>query len=536
MLIEPKHHNVGVGGMRCIRFAAMAAIVIASAPLSAAPPSNLVLAVRGEPADGFDPTLGWGRYGNPLFHSTLLRRDSDLNLVNDLATSAELSPDRRIWRVTIRADALFSDGHPLTASDVAYTFRTAATAGGLTDLSVLDDAEAIDATTVQFRLKRPWITFVDHLASVGIVPERRHGPGYARNPIGSGPWMLREWREGQQLVVEPNPHWYGAKTPFPRITFLFLADDTAFAAARAGRVHLVAVQPAMARQVPRAMRAEVRRSVDNRGLMFPMRPATGGTTADGRPIGNDITADPAIRLAVNVGIDRTALVDLVLDGRGRPAHGPADGLPWDAAAAVPDADPTGARRILAEAGWNDRDGDGIVDKDGRPARFDILYPASDGTRQALAVAVADQLRAVGIRATPLGRSWDDIRRNAHSNVVVYGWGAHSPLEVWSLYHTDNAGRGSFNPGFYASAAVDAHLDAAQAAPDFAASLAHWRRAGWDGTTGFSAKGDAAWAWLVNLDHVYLVDRCLDLGPAQIHPHGHGFPITHGINGWRWTCP
>jgi peptide/nickel transport system substrate-binding protein len=50
------------------------------------------------------------------------------------------------------------------------------------------------------------------------------------------------------------------------------------------------------------------------------------------------------------------------------------------------------------------------------------------------------------------------------------------------------------------------------------------------------RGDAAWAWLVNLDHVYFVDSCLNTGRLQVEPHGHGWPITAGILNWRWTCP
>ena len=64
----------------------------------------------------------------------------------------------------------------------------------------------------------------------------------------------------------------------------------------------------------------------------------------------------------------------------------------------------------------------------------------------------------------------------------------------------------------------------------------WRLAQYDGEgTGFGPSGDAAWAWLVNLDHTYYVDECLDLGVPLVEPHGHGWPITAGITGWRWSC-
>ncbi|MBY8853992.1 ABC transporter substrate-binding protein, partial [Saccharothrix sp. MB29] len=89
-------------------------------------------------------------------------------------------------------------------------------------------------------------------------------------------------------------------------------------------------------------------------------PDEGRTTAEGRPIGNDVTSDQAVRRAVNAALDRQALVDGVLNGFGRPATGPVDGLPWyEPSAAVQDKDPEGAKRALEAAGWVDTDGDGV---------------------------------------------------------------------------------------------------------------------------------------------------------------------------------
>ena len=495
-----------------------------------------MLAVGGEPETGFDPVMGWGRYGNPLFQATLLRHDDDLALEGDLATSWDLSEDRLTWRITLRDDARFSDGTALTAEDVAFTFNTARDAGGLADLSVLEIARAISPFEVELYLREPRITFVSHLVSLGIVPAATYGDGYARGPVGAGPFRLVEWREGEQLVVEPNPYWHGGDIPFARVSFVFGGEETDLSLARTGAAHLVAVPPAQADMAPAGMRVLNVETVDNRGLMFPMVPDEGRATDAGHPIGNDVTADPAIRRAVNVALDREALVALALAGHGRPAYGPVDGLPWDNPEAhLPGGDADAAGAILEAAGWQDADGDGIRELGDLTAEFTIVYPASDSTRQALALGAAQQLQAIGIAAEPSGRSWDEIEAMLHSNVVVFGWGAHDPLEVYSLYHSSNAGQGWVNTGYYANTTVDAHLEAAEAAPGFEASLPHWQAGQWDGATGFGARGDAAWVWMVNLEHSYWVSDCLDTGASQVHPHGHGFPITWNLQDWRWTC-
>ncbi|GAB4436231.1 MAG: ABC transporter substrate-binding protein [Chloroflexi bacterium OHK40] len=511
----------------------------AAAPTApAAQRDELLLAIGGESEDGYDPTLGWGRYGSPLFQSTLLRRDENLQLVNDLATGYTVSDDRLTWTVTIRDDVVFSDGVPLTAEDVAYTFTKAAESGGLTDVTVLESARATGPTTVELRLKEPQSTFVNRLVTLGIVPRHAHGPDYAQQPIGSGPFVLVSWDKGKQLVVEANPRYYGQQPAFKRLVFLFVDNeaDGAFVAARAGQVQVASVPQSYAvEQIP-GMRMLAVKSVDNRGIMLPYVPDEGKATPEGNPIGNDVTADLAIRQAVNYAIDRPALVAGVLESYGSPAYGPVSGLAWEEPGAViPDANVARAQEILAAGGWADSDGDGIVEKDGLKAEFTLIYPASDTIRQALALSAADMVRPAGIQMNVEGKSWDDIQKLMHSNAILFGWGSHDQTEMYNLYHSSTAGQGWYNTGFYANQAIDTTLDLAMGAPSEQEAIAFWKAAQWDGTKGFTAQGDAAWAWMVNLYHTYFVDECLDVGQPQVEPHGHGWPITAGILNWRWTC-
>jgi peptide/nickel transport system substrate-binding protein len=496
-------------------------------------PAELVLAVGGESAEGYDPLMGWGMYGHPLFQSTLLRRDANLKIVGELATSWELAEDRLTWRVEIRKDAVFSDGEPLTAEDVAFTFNKAAEASGKTDVTALKEAVATGPYALELRLREPQITFVNNLITLGIVPKHAYGPGYARNPVGSGPYVMVNWAEGQQLIVAANPHYYGTPPAFERVVFLFTDEDTSFAAAKAGKVHMVGVPSSLAKQAIPGMKLHVVESVDNRGLMFPMNPDVGEKTPSGYAIGNTVTADKAIRKAVNYAIDRELLVEGVLEGFGSPAYGVADNLPWDQPSIrFKDNDPAKARAILAAGGWTPG-ADGIMVKDGQRAEFDIIYNAKDSLRQALALAVSGMLRPVGIDARAKGANWDEIKKNlTYANVVVYGFGDHSPLEMYKLYHS-RPDLNIYNAGRYANPVVDDYLDTAMGAPSFEASIPSWQAAQWDGTTGFAVPGDAAWAWLVNLNHTYFVDQGLDVGVSQMEPHGHGWPITANIEQWKW---
>lgn len=502
-------------------------------------PTELRLAIGGEPDDGFDPTLGWGRYGSPLFQSTLLKRGADFQIENDLATDYSVSEDGLTWTVEIRTDATFTNGEPVTADDVAFTFNRAAEQGGLTDVSALDEAVALDANTVTFTLEEPRSTFVNRLIALGIVPQDGYGDGYATEPVGSGPFQMVSWQRGQQLVVERNDDYYGEMPEFDRIVFLFTDEDASLAAARVGEVQVAGVVSTLATQEIEGMSIDAVASLDNRALSFATVPDGGRTTEEGYPIGNDVTSDVAVRRAINLVVDRQALVDGVLEGFGSPASGPVDGTPWsnpDASVVGEDADPEAASALLEEAGWTDADGDGLREKDGAPARFTLLYPADDALRQGLAIAVADQVTAAGIEIETEGTSFEDIETRMHRDAVLFGWGSYDPTEMYNLYASSEAGIEYNNPGFYSNPTVDAYFEEALRATDPEVANEAWRNAQLDDAgNGFSASTDAAWAWLVNLEHTYYVDDCLDLGEPLVEPHGHGYPITAGITGWTWTC-
>ncbi|EHA15034.1 ABC transporter substrate-binding protein [Halomonas sp. HAL1] len=501
---------------------------------------QLILAIGGEPEQGFDPLLGWGQYGNPLFQSTLFSRGRDLSPQPELATEWSLSEDRLTWTLTLREDARFADGTSLTAEDVAYTFNTAAEAGGRADLSALEEANAVDDQTVTLRLHTPRITFIDQLMTLGIVPHAKRDNGYSeqygRHPLGSGPYQLVEWQEGEQLIVERNPYFYGPAPAFDRLIFLFTNEDATLSAAHAGQVDIASIPPVLAANVPGHMQRVTMESVDNRGILFPMQPANGEHAASGAPIGNDVTADLAIRQAINLAVDRQTLVEVALHGYGRPAYGPADGLSWSSEEERIEApDMTRAEELLDAAGWQ-RGDDGLRYKDGLPARFRLTYPSSDTTRQLLAEVSAEMVRPLGIEMQPTGRHWDEIQREAlHQDAIMFGFGSHSPQEVYYLFHSQHAGNGFYNSGFYANAEVDTHLDAAQASESVETANQYWRAAQWDGSTGYGVRGDSSWAWLVNLEHVYFANTCLDVGELGVAPHGHGWPITANLLEWRWTC-
>ncbi len=494
---------------------------------------ELVMALGSEPDGGFDPTTGWGRYGSPLFQSTILKRNSDMKIVNDLAEDCSVSEDGLLWTIRLRKDVKFSDGNPLTAQDVVFTYETAAKSASVVDLNIMKSVTAPDAYTVKFVLKNPQSTFINLLANTGIVPEHAYSSEYSQKPVGSGPFKFVQWDKGQQLIVEANPEYYGQKPFFKKITFLYLSEEAAFAAAKAGEADIAAIVPAYADQKVPGMRVDAVESVDNRGIMFPYVKA-GEKTKDGYAVGNDVTSDIAVRKAINYAVDRRGLVDGILNGYGSPAFSVCDKLPWwNPETVIQDADEAAAGQILSEGGWKDENGDGVLEKGGLKAEFTLIYPSGDQTRQSLAIAVADKVKAIGIKINVEGKSWDEIEKLMYSNAILFGWGSQDPIEMYNLYSSKYRGVDYYNTGYYMNPVVDENLSRALSAKNEADALQYWKKAQWDGSTGFSAKGDAPWTWLVNIDHLYLVNEKLNTGRQKIHPHGHGWPLTDNIEEWHW---
>lgn len=500
--------------------------------------TQVVIAMNptSEPAAGFDPLVAWGcgeHVHEPLIQSTLITTDEDLNFVNDLATDYLCSSDGLVWTFTIRDDVVFSDGEPLSARDVAFTLNGAIdSAMSEADLSMVDRAVAVNDTVVELHLNKPHNALLYTLAVLGIVPEHAYGPEYGRNPIGSGRYVLERWDKGQQVIFTANPKYYGRKPSMERVVVVFMDEDAALAAVQKGEVDIAYTYATHARQAFEGYELAAYKTVDSRGVSLPSVPAGGTKLVEGDMAfntGNDVTADVAVRRAINCGLDRDAVIEHVLDGYGKVAYSVGDGMPWSSPDMKVELDREKAARLLDEAGWK-RGEDGVRSRDGVRAAFDIWYSSDDSVRQALANEFASQMAELGLEVTPRGGSWDEIYLHQFSQPVLWGWGSNSPVEVYELNYSTGWG----NYSCYESEITDAYLDEALAQTDVEASYEYWRKAMWDGVEGVAPQGAATWAWIANVDHLYFKREGLDVAHQKPHPHGHGWSLVNNVDAWSWA--
>jgi peptide/nickel transport system substrate-binding protein len=491
----------------------------------------VTMPTTSEPESGFDPAYGWGageHVHEPLIQSTLVRTTKDLGIENDLATEYSCSDDGLTWTVKIRDDVKFTDGEPLTASDVAFTFNTCRDESSVNDFTMLKEAVAVDDTTVEFHMNEPYSIWPYTMAIVGIVPEHAYDENYGQNPIGSGRYIMKQWDKGQQVIFEANPDYYGEEPKIKKLTVLFMEEDAAMAAAMSGQVDVAHTAASYSDQEIDGYELLSVATVDNRGFNLP---CTEPEEKDGITYGNSLTSDVKVRRAINLAIDREEMIKNVLNGYGTVAYSVCDKMPWYNEEAVTEYDLDAAKALMEEAGWIEGD-DGIREKDGEKAELTIMFSNGDSVRQALAEDSANQLRELGIDVTTSGVGWDTAYEQAQSEPLIWGWGAHSPMELYNIYHTiKDTGSAEYSP--YANETVDKYMDEALASSNLEESYDLWKKAQWDGTTGITQEGDIPWIWLCNIDHLYFVCDGLKVADQKLHPHGHGWSIVNNVDQWEW---
>ena len=367
---------------------------------------SVIVGIAYEP-ETLSPLLGYGKEGNSKIFDGLLTHDARMQLKPALAAGpAQGRRRRQDLHLHTPQGREFSNGKPFTAKDVVYTYETIldkktnnASKG---ELDALKSVRAEGDHKVVFTLKYPYAAFAERtvlpIASHAVAGRTDVNTGaYNTKPVGTGPYILTSWRKGEKLSFKANPHYWGGKPKIKRFTVAIIEDDDVRATRlRSGDLDGAILPPNLAKAYEK----------DGDKRTFSAK------TADYRavtlPTDNPVTGDKAVRRALDVAVDRKAMVKSILNGAGKPAYGPlpVDG-PWFAKGTERPHDLAGAKKILDEAGWKPGK-DGIREKDGKRAAFTLWYFSGDKLRQDHALAFASDAKKAGI----------DVKVQAGSREVI----------------------------------------------------------------------------------------------------------------------
>lgn len=341
-----------------------------------------------------------------LVVESLVEADPKFNLKPQLAESWKMLDDTR-WEFILRHGVKFHDGQPLTAQAVVQCLqRTLKLDASVKRFTKIKQMEAKDANTVIIETDQSYAMLPAALvySDTGIVSPRSktNAQGAILHPIGTGPYQLVEWKPAENVVrLRKFDDYWGKKPAIKNIVFRAVPDPaTRSMEIQKGSLDFIPDAPYGDLGLLRKSGLNV--EITNTARLYLL--SFGSLT--GTPY-----ADPAVRQAISMAIHRDQIVKRILFGMGKAAAAPFEAsmsfanqtlkpLPYD---------PQKAKDLLAEAGWKDSDGNGIVDKDGRPFAMTLFtYPQRPGLRP-MAQALQAQLQQIGLKV--------DIRVMDYSAIV-----------------------------------------------------------------------------------------------------------------------
>jgi peptide/nickel transport system substrate-binding protein len=428
-----------------------------------------------------------------------------------------ISPDGLIVTWKLRDHIRWSDGVPFTSDDVRFTWETLSHPdnglAGVTGFDLIDRIETPDEYTAIVYYRQPYANMLGQFSGRGLGIFPRHACGetgrmayWACNtqPVGTGPFVLQKWEEGKELVFDRNPYYWQTDRPLlDRLVFPIIPREQVRSdMLMDGDAHLnLWLTPDQIQDLQDAEGVHLV-SAPNRWLLRlvfnltqpPSQEQAEGSQPDAtRP--HFALGDPRVREALDRAIDRERLIQEAFEGEGRPAYsefyrGWAT-CPQAAAGNTQPApyNPDAARALLAQAGWFDLNGDGVLEAHGSPYAPDetklqlnlLTYDNWDQISEAQKL-IAEMLREVGIRVTTdvaapgdLWGDWQDGGLEVHSQFDADLWDDGYPgtdptdyliwrYASWSIPSMKDGGAGG-NVMHFADPTVDRLLQQAQAEPD-----------------------------------------------------------------------
>ncbi len=464
-----------------------------------------LVSVFGDTPQRLTPTISTDNYASVVQQrvlDTLLTRDPEtLAWLPLLASGWTVSDDGLTYRFRIRPGVRFSDGEPLTAEDVAFTYRFImdqriatprfrAFYGRITAVTAEGD-EAV------FQYAEPYYAALEIAGQLPILAEHFYGrflesadaaERYNNSTgllFGSGPYKLADpesWTPGTTVELLRNERYWGAVQPsFDRVIWKIISNDAAYLTEfKNGDVDSYQARPLNYRELL------ADEELMSRVQHFEYQDARGGYVfvawnqqRNGEPTW---FADARVREAMTYLTDRERIVDEVFLGFAQTANGPFNplGSQHNTELPVRAYDPERARALLAEAGFEDRDGDGVVESpSGEPFRVSFMYPAGSDDYKRLSLLLKDLYVRGGVILEPDPADWPLVLKAIDDkafDAISLGWTSGFEVDLYQFFHSSQSGPGGDNFVTYANPELDAVIEAARAELDEEVRMVLWRQA------------------------------------------------------------
>jgi peptide/nickel transport system substrate-binding protein len=425
-----------------------------------------------------------------------------LRLVGTLAEAWQMDPQGLWVRVKINDRARWNDGEPVTAEDMRWTFydfvmnpQVEAQRVRSTISDKIDAVEVVGERVLEFRFKEAMFDNLDSALTLWPLPKHfyeKFTPAEINKStglmVGSGPYKLErvsgdnQWTPGEAVVLVRNEQYWGPKPPMDRFIFKAINDElprlTAYKNGEGDMITPSAPQFASLTKDPEWGKS-------NQNLNWVNMKSGNSFIAwncgerNGKPTP---FTDKRVRRAMTQMIDREKMIRDVWKGVGEISKGsslpisPASNpniKPWP-------YDPAEAKRLLKEAGWEDRDSNGVLENaQGQEFTFEFTYTTGGEIAERIALFVQDSARAAGIRCTLRGVDWsvsDPIRKQRDFDSLVMSWGANAPeSDPKQIFHSDSMKDQGDNFAQWSNPEADRLIDTGRRELDFDKRMKLWHQ-------------------------------------------------------------
>jgi len=421
----------------------------------AQPGGNFINAMTGEPTGLIFMVSGESAASaitSKIFNS-LLTYNADLDLKGELAESWRISEDQKSITFKLKSNLKWADGKPLTSEDVLFTWQLITDENTrspyASDYQLVKKAEAPDPKTFRVTYEQAYAPALDSWSGLQILPKHLlagqdiHTTHFAQQPVGSSYYQLDQWNHGENIRLSGNKYSSLGPANIDQLITRIIPDNSAqFLELMANNIDSMGLDPIKYSRI------------------IPARPNLQKNLNLYKELGNSYTYlgfnlkhkpfdDIRVRKAINYAIDKQEIIDGVYLGLGINIASPyKPGTRWSNPQLKPYGyNPDKARALLKKAGFIDTDGDGILERDGKPFAFEIITNQNK-EREKSAVIIQRRLKEVGIQVNIRAIEWASfISRFINTgdfDVVILGWGLGLDPDQYNIWHSSQQAPGQFN--------------------------------------------------------------------------------------------
>lgn len=403
-----------------------------------------------------------------------------------LAESYEASADGLTFKFVLRKEAHFSDGHPMTADDVLFSYNTITAEGIDSDrakgyFAQVKSCTKLNDRTVVFTFSQPYFKALETCGGLEIIPAHIYKwktPAEYNNRnallVGSGPYIFKEWKSGQQIVLVRNDNYWGIRGTYDRVVYRFIQNpQAAFQSFLNEEIDQFTPLPIQYEKYAKDP------EFNKKFKPFLFKIPNAGYRYIGYNLTRAMFKDKLTRQALSMLINRQAIIDGIQLGQAIPITGPFSPMtPQNDATVQPvPYDVDGAKKKLQEAGWK-LSRKNILERDGQPFKFDLALPSQSPDYQRIAEYVKQQLKGAGIEVVISPYEFSvlvDRLDNRNFDASMLGWTGGIEGDPFQIWHSKSIADKGSNFVSFNNPQADKLIDEGRRTLDDAKRMEIWHK-------------------------------------------------------------